>query len=400
MPELKIMHIAPSYPFSPLYKQLLSHYSQRQKHVMYVPVRIDGEVSKKHHYESENVQVIYSRDFHQLDRFLYHHKRRLIYRGIERQVPLTEVQLVHAHYLFSAGGVALELKRTHGIPYIVAVRNTDLNVFFKYALHLRRFGLDILREASAVVFLSPAYRDQLFKHYLPLELSQPLSSKSIVLPNGINDFWLQNTYERPSRIRDRTDIRFAYVGAFTRNKNIETTLKVVLEMKRRGYKPRITLVGNGPDARRIHRLVGEMGPMATILPWTDSQQQLLKVYRESDIFLMPSRTETFGLVYIEAMSQGLPVIYSRGQGIDGYFSDGVVGYSCAPLNVHQIADKVEAIIRNYDEISASCTKSAVMFSWDRIASHYERLYQSIVPCDSATSVTRPDVDDYYPGDVD
>ena len=41
---------------------------------------------------------------------------------------------------------------------------------------------------------------------------------------------------------------------------------------------------------------------------------------------MPSRYETFGLVYGEAMSQGLPIIYSKGQGVDGYFKEGTVGY--------------------------------------------------------------------------
>lgn len=352
---------------------------------MYVPTKIGGACPRKNDYEAPNVQVIYSGDFRQLDRVMYHRKRRLILSGINRKVPLENTQLVHAHFLFSAGGVALELKRTRGIPYVVAVRNTDVNVFFKYAFHLRAFGFEILREASAIVFLSPAYRNEFFRRY-PSE--QSLRSKSLVLPNGIDDFWHENRYTRPPFDGEKTEINFTYVGAFTRNKNVVTTLKVIMELKRRGYQPHITLVGDGPDAPRIHRVVAAMGPAATIIPWTESRQQLLDVYRRSDMFLMPSFTETFGLVYAEAMSQGLPVVYSRGQGIDGYFPDGTVGYACNPHDVGDIADKIEAIIRNYDHVSGMCTECTDMFSWSRIASQYESLYQSILTEPVTKSILR------------
>ena len=55
---------------------------------------------------------------------------------------------------------------------------------------------------------------------------------------------------------------------------------------------------------------------------------------------MPSFPETFGLVYVEAMSQGLPIIYTKGQGIDGYFEDGKVGY---PVNTKDSNDIVKKL---------------------------------------------------------
>lgn len=376
---MNILHIAVDYPNTALYKQLLMHCSPNngQYHTVYVPARIGADVSLKNHYEAQNVEVLYSADFHQIDRLLYHRKRLQILAGIERQVPLKGVRVVHAHTLFSSGGVAYELKRTRGIEYVVAVRNTDLNVFFKYAIHLRRFGLRILQEAARVVFLSPAYLDTLVEQYAPAHFRQELIAKSIVIPNGISDFWLENRFQRPPRSMESRRLNLAYVGAFTKNKNVETTLLVAEELVRRGYEPHLTLVGDGPEAPRIKKLATRMTIAPTVRSWTENQQQLLDVYRGADLFLMPSLTETFGLVYAEAMSQGLPVIYTRGQGIDGYFPDGTVGYACQPTNVRQISDKAESVLQNYNRISLACTELAGTFSWTGIAANYENLYHSV-----------------------
>ena len=70
-------------------------------------------------------------------------------------LPLADgVDVIHPHTVFSGGYVARLLKKTYGIPYIVAVRNTDVNVFFKYMFHLRRIGVRVMQDASCVVFLS------------------------------------------------------------------------------------------------------------------------------------------------------------------------------------------------------------------------------------------------------
>jgi glycosyltransferase involved in cell wall biosynthesis len=91
---------------------------------------------------------------------------------------------------------------------------------------------------------------------------------------------------------------------------------------------------------------------------------------------MPSFAETFGLVYAEALSQGLPLIYTKGQGIDGYFRDGEVGYAVDPNDPEEIADRISMILRRYLEISNFCTAQAGQFSWERIGNIYKSLYES------------------------
>ena len=111
---------------------------------------------------------------------------------------------------------------------------------------------------------------------------------------------------------------------------------------------------------------------------------LLERYREADVFVMPSFFETFGLVYLEAMSQGLPLIYSKDQGFDGFYTDGRIGYAVNPSDTDGIADKINIIFENYEAISMNCIEEVHGFSWDAIASAYMGIY-------SATSLTGPEI---------
>jgi glycosyltransferase involved in cell wall biosynthesis len=94
--------------------------------------------------------------------------------------------------------------------------------------------------------------------------------------------------------------------------------------------------------------------------------------------VLPSITETFGLVYPEAMSQGVPVIYSKGQGFDRQFQEGTVGYHVDPKNPTEIANKIIKITNNYDVISRNCSAMVVRFDWRKIEYSYLKIYKEIV----------------------
>ena len=92
---------------------------------------------------------------------------------------------------------------------------------------------------------------------------------------------------------------------------------------------------------------------------------------------MPSFKESFGLVYAEALSQGLPVIYSINEGFDKNFEEGYVGYHTNPLSVTDIADKMELLINNFESIQKNCIKASRNYRWDEISKKILDLYQSI-----------------------
>ena len=102
---------------------------------------------------------------------------------MQSKIDLVTLDLIHAHFLFRAGGDAYQLKRNHGILYLVAVRNKDINLFFEYMLHLRGLGRKILSSAQKVMFVTSAYSDLWAQKYLPSNMKSDISSAP-VNPNG------------------------------------------------------------------------------------------------------------------------------------------------------------------------------------------------------------------------
>ena len=101
----------------------------------------------------------------------------------------------------------------------------------------------------------------------------------------------------------------------------------------------------------------------------------LIIIGKMDIFIMPSFHETFGLVYLEAMTQGLPIIYTKGQGVDGYFKENSPGYSVNPYSIDDIKNKIILTIENIQQLSANSLKHVGNFSWDIISNKYAELYK-------------------------
>ena len=81
------------------------------------------------------------------------------------------------------------------------------------------------------------------------------------------------------------------------------------------------------------------------------------------------------LHYAEAMSQGLPVIYTRGQGFDRQFPDGTVGYAVSDRDSAELAEKILLAMEHYTERSNRCTELAGIFDWDRIANEILKTYR-------------------------
>lgn len=112
---------------------------------------------------------------------------------------------------------------------------------------------------------------------------------------------------------------FLYVGRLSAEKEIER-IKPILQ----AYpSARLALVGDGPHHKHLqHHFAGLPVHMAGFL----HGEELAQAYASSDIFIMPSRTETLGLVILEAMSSGLPVVAARAGGIPELIQDGVSGF--------------------------------------------------------------------------
>ena len=104
------------------------------------------------------------------------------------------------------------------------------------------------------------------------------------------------------------------------------------------------------------------------------KEELILEYRRADLFVLPSLAESFGLVYAEALSQGVPVIYSQGQGFDKQFSEGYVGYRVNASDAVCIAERIEMALANYASLQKNCCDAAQKFAQKLICEQSIKLY--------------------------
>ena len=313
--------------------------------------------------------VCVSECFSSRDRYFFYSKQRKILGDLQKNIDVENCDFIHAHTLFTDGSAAWKLAEKYGKPYAVSVRNTDVNLFFKKLFYLRSRGVKILRGAQKVVFLSAPYRDFVIDTYVPQKNREEIRGKSVVIPNGIDDFWHENRFTQERPVPNRSCVKLVFAGRILKGKNIPLTQEAMKLLRSRGIDCRLTVVGRTEDEEEYARVKAD--PFTECLP-NMPKEELINIYRANDIFVMPSHTETFGLVYAEAMSQGLPVLYTKNQGFDGQFPDGEVGYAVSDTDAEELAERIEHTLNNYTYLSANCMEKSSKFVWDEIARTYKK----------------------------
>lgn len=338
--------------------------------IINIPVKSKADLCKNHPGPLKNGTIIYRHCFGPFSRLFWPLKMFRIWADFKRVYKKQPTQLIHAHSLIVNGLIAYWAQHKHGVPYVVTFRNTDINIFLNRYPFFRRIAWKILKNAHAVVALSPAYANiQLRRFFSDVQYAE-IQKKLKIIPNGIKNFWLDNS--QPKGPLNKTPV-VLFVGRISINKNLKSLIQAVELLNSQGKKLKLHVIGDGPllDVLKNQTFKAEIKFFGHV----GDQKTLLTHYRSSDILVVPSFRESFGLVYPEAMSQGLPVIYTKGQGFDGYFEDGEVGFSVNPGNVEEIAVKINETFQNYETLSRNAYNKAVIFSWSKTAEELKSLYR-------------------------
>ena len=369
----RVLHINCNYMGTPLHQIMIEHLGKYTDNIVFCPIYDGSNLVTK-----SNDNVIVSNCFNKMDRLFFFHKQKKIIRALKSNCDVENFDIIHAYTLFTDGNVAYNLKKEFGISYVVAVRKTDL-YFFEKRINLRKRGIKILEEASAIFFLAETTQNEFLSNYVSMTLKERIKCKCYIIPNGIDDFWLNNIYKNKdievvNKRLQKKEVHIICVAQIIKRKNIPVLQKAVDILNEKGWKVTVELIGKDVDKKLLEKIQENQ---FTIYHGLVSKEKLINYYRNADIFVLPSKSETFGLVYAEAMTQSLPVIYTRGQGFDGQFPEGEVGYSVEQNNFNELAILIEKICFRYIEISKLCHKRCSKFDWDIIVDQYYRIYEGI-----------------------
>lgn len=369
--EKKLLQISNDFADQKIYINLVRKLSDNgYSQIVYVPLKWRNKINGNRDDSIKRVEFYYSYILKRnlLFKLQYYKKIKIILNDLEDKINLNEVGLIHAHFLFSDGGVAYLLKKKYNIPYIVSVRASDIHTFFAKMIHLRKFGNEIMKEAEKVIFVNFSYKEIFKKKYLEKNHNDILN-KTQIIPNAINDRWFKN---KPEKKSIQNQIRLLYVGRLVKRKKLDVVIKALkLLNSKSNNRFVLDVVGEGEFREKFEKLAD---PQVVFYGQITNFKELLLMYNNSHIFVMPSIKETFGLVYIEALSQGLPIIYCKHEAVDGYFGNKQVGVAVRPNNHNDVVKAVSYIVDNYNQLSLEALKTSNKFNWNDITNSFMEIY--------------------------
>ena len=372
---MKCLHICNDFSNTKVHKNLFSHLDELGlEQIIYNPVRQNTPIGNNAiDFKSSDSKIIYSSKLKKYHRIFFRDKINHLFKDLNFKCDLSKIDVIHASTLYSDGALAYKIFKKYKTPYIVAVRGTDVNAFLKYRPDLFFILKEILKNASEIVYLSNSIKDQFQKKkYVQLTNIQ-ITDKSKVISNGIDNFWLSNITAKKEL---KNPFKILYVGRFDKNKNTIKLINAVLELKKEYPNLEIDLVGK--DGANEEQVIGLSKSHKGVIKFRGpiyDKKELRKIFISNHIFTMPSHSETFGLVYLEALSQGLPILCSKNQGIDRSFIF-KIGEFADSNSLKSIIDSLRSIIKNYNSYQID-NIDFTAFQWKETANTYYNIYKSI-----------------------
>ncbi|MBI2188681.1 MAG: N-acetyl-alpha-D-glucosaminyl L-malate synthase BshA, partial [Acidobacteria bacterium] len=170
-----------------------------------------------------------------------------------------------------------------------------------------------------------------------------------------------------------------HVSNFRPVKRIEAVLRI-FDRIRRAVPSRLLLVGDGPEVGTAHRVARELG-ISALLHLVGAQEEVVPLLSVSDLFLLPSAQESFGLAALEAMACEVPVVASRVGGLPEVIEHGVSGYLHPPEALDEMAASAIMLLtegqRHTEVATAACRRVQVHFCVERVVPMYEECYSAL-----------------------
>ncbi|CBE70072.1 MAG: glycosyltransferase family 4 protein [Candidatus Methylomirabilis oxygeniifera] len=248
--------------------------------------------------------------------------------GLHRLIPRLGLQIIHTHHPFLVGPYARRLARRLGIPFVFTYHTLYehyahyLPVISSLAARLAETRSYVFaNQADLVIAPTSGVRERLWNR----GVTAPIE----VIPTGIEP--PGESEESKAQIRRRLGVSevgpiLLYVGRLAREKNLGRLLRAVHSVTR--VVPDITLlvVGEGDEQHSLQQLAAHLGVADHVRFVGPVPHQAVGCwYRASDLFVFPSVSETQGLVVLEAMAHGLPVLAVRSVGTSDFIVDGTNG---------------------------------------------------------------------------
>ncbi|NND77142.1 MAG: N-acetyl-alpha-D-glucosaminyl L-malate synthase BshA [Flavobacteriales bacterium] len=344
-----------------------------------LPVRLDA-LSERLHYHEVSVS-----DYPLFDHTPY---ELVLTSKLIEVVKYEKLDLLHVHYAIphaSAAYLAKKILSDEGIyiPYITTLHGTDITLVGKDKSFEPVITFAI-NHSDAVTAVSESLRSDTYDLF-------NVSNGIDVVPNFVDlDFYKGiDCGGLRERYAPNGEKLLTHVSNFRKVKRVEDIVKTFFNVQKE-LPSRLLLVGDGPERSNIEEMCREEGLCDSIvfLGKLKDPQVILKI---SDLFLLASEHESFGLSALEAMACGVPVISTDTGGLPEVNKNGYSGFTLPLGDVSGMTSRALEIISNeetHSQFKAQALEQAKKFSLDKVLPQYLEIYKRVIK-DQRTRVTSP-----------
>lgn len=260
-------------------------------------------------------------------------------KALKNLLEKEDIDIIHGHYLFPAGAAAVEVGKEYGIKTYVTAHGSDMFELYKSQPLMRPTIKNVLKDADGVFAVSNA-----LKHEIVATGVVGIADKTKISWNSVDvdkfSSKENDSFKKEFKLEDKPIVLF--VGNLIKRKNVDSLLEAKKIANSDYY---LVVVGDGPLYKKLTKKVEDENIRDVI--FTGSRGDVENIIPSCDLLILPSYSESFGLVLIEALACGKPVIGSDVGGISEIINDDV-GLLINPKKVSTIAKAIDKLVNDED----------------------------------------------------
>ena len=272
-------------------------------------------------------------------------------KELKKLVERENIDIIHGHYLFPAGWASVKVGKSSKTKTYVTAHGSDMFEMYKNQSYTRPFIKKVLKDADVVLAVSNALKDEIINTKIPnIEEKTRLHWNSV----DVNKFKTTKNNENKFRKELAHEFNIAadkpiilFVGNIIKRKNVDLLIEAKKQM---AAKANLVIVGDGPHLEALKKKCENEyldGKLDNVY-FTGSRRDVEDIIPSCDLLVLPSFTESFGLVLIEALACGKPVIGSNIGGIKEIITEDV-GLLIDPNDSKDLANAIDRILSD-DEL--------------------------------------------------
>lgn len=290
-------------------------------------------------------------------------------------VKLYKIELLHVHYAIPhayAGYMAKQMLKDEGIiiPMVTTLHGTDITLVGNHPFYKPAVSFSI-NKSDVVTSVSESLKEDTYNLF-------NIKKDIHVIPNFIelDKHRNENLISCQRSVMAKKEERIVtHISNFRKVKRIPDIIKIFYKIQQK-IPAKLMMVGDGPEKAKAEQLCNELGIQDKVIFFGNSNE-IDQILSFSDLFLLPSETESFGLAALEAMAWSVPVISSNSGGLPEVNFDGISGYLSDVGDVDNMAENALKILANDETLKKfrdNALNVAKQFDIKNILPLYEKLY--------------------------